>query len=405
MSWFRGHPQLEEKEEMDEIRMGVVGLGNRATITWFQLLQRLERYRITAICDPIVALLERGLSRLERPDEVAGYTRYEDLLADPNVDAIALCVRCQEQGALAAQGLEAGKHVHAEVPAAHTLEDCWRIVTAVERTGRVYQLAEQTRYWGFVEAWRALVAEGRLGHITYCEGQYFHYLPNRFFQDLQTGAFVPPDELATHPEAVPTWLHVAPPIHYLPHELSPMLKVLDDRVVEVTAMGTASPSHVHPEIEQSDMQVALMKTEKGTILRMAASFCQPSPPLNSHWYQVVGTGGCVEWKRSGTDLPKMWLADGQMHDKAEVDWRHERTDASPGARGSGHGDADYYVHAAFRDAVLGNKPLEFDVYRAMESAAPAILAADSIDQGSRLLRVPDFRPGGSRPAGHMPQGR
>jgi predicted dehydrogenase len=267
----------------------------------------------------------------------------------------------------------------------------------------VYQLAEQTRYWGFVEAWRSLVAEGRLGHVTLCEGQYFHYLPERFFQDAETGRFYAPKE-AAQPQARPTWLQRMPPIHYLPHELSPMLKVLDDRVVEVTAMSTRAPSYAHPEVDQPDMQVALMKTEKDTILRMAASFAQPHPHLNYHWYQITGTRGRVEWKRAARDLPRLWLADAQMYDLAEVDWRYERTDAPPEARGSGHGDADYYVHAAFRDAVLGKRPLAFDVYRAMDTAAPAILAAESIEQGSRPLRVPDFRPNASRPAGQPPAG-
>ena len=99
----------------------------------------------------------------------------------------------------------------------------------------------------------------------------------------------------------------------------------------------------------------------------------------------------------------MWQAHSQMHDMAEMDWRFERTDAPPEARGSGHGDADYYVHAVFRDAVLHGHPLKFDVYRAIETAAPAVLAADSIDQGSRPLRVPDFRPSADRPAGQMPK--
>jgi hypothetical protein len=98
----------------------------------------------------------------------------------------------------------------------------------------------------------------------------------------------------------------------------------------------------------------------------------------------------------------MWLAGSQMHDMAEVDWRPEREDAPEEARGSGHSDADYYVHATFRDAVLDGKPLEFDVYRAMDTAAPAILAGDSIDAGTVLRRVPDFRPGPGRPAGKMP---
>ncbi|HEX2033773.1 MAG TPA: Gfo/Idh/MocA family oxidoreductase [Chloroflexota bacterium] len=387
---------------MDEIRIAVVGLGSRGSGTWLSLLQQMEGYRVTAICDPIAALHERAVARLKRPQEVKVYRAYADVLADPGVDAVALTVRCREQGGLAAQALEAGKHVHAEVPAAHTLEDCWRIVLAAERSGLTYQLAEQTRYWGFVEAWQAMVAAGQLGHITLCEGQYFHYRPEAMFQDPHTGRFYRPHEVAAHPEARPTWSQLMPPIHYLPHELSPMLKVLDDRVVEVVGMSTAAPSYAHPEIKQPDMQVALMKTEQDTILRMAKSSAQPHPERNYHWYQLVGTRGRVEWKRAARDLPRLWLAHAQMHDLAEVDWRYERTDAPPEARGSGHGDADYYVHAAFRDAVLGRRPLQFDVYQAMDTAAPAILAADSIAQGSRPLAVPDFRPGPTRPSGHPP---
>ncbi|MGQ9553988.1 MAG: Gfo/Idh/MocA family protein [Anaerolineae bacterium] len=386
---------------MDDIRIAVVGLGGRG-LGWMSLLQKIRGYRITAICDPIEALHERALARLADPGAVKVFSRYEDVLADADVDAIALTVRCKEQGAMAAQGLEAGKHVSSEVPAAHSIEDCWRIVVAQERSGKVYQLAEQTRYWGFVEAWQQLVAEGRLGHITYCEGQYFHYYPFQNFQDPKTGRFFSPQEAATHPEAKPTWLQYMPPIHYLPHELSPMLKVLDDRVVEVVAMSTASPSYAHPQIAQPDMQIALMKTEKDTILRMGVSFAQPHPEANYHWYHVMGTKGAVEWKRAKRDLPRMWLADAQMHDVAEVDWRFERTDAPAEARGTGHGDADYYVHAAFRDAVLEGKPLQFDVYKAMDTAAPAILAAESIAQGTKLLAVPDFRPSATRPAGTLP---
>jgi predicted dehydrogenase len=193
-----------------------------------------------------------------------------------------------------------------------------------------------------------------------------------------------------------------PPIHYLPHELSPMLYVLDDRVTEVVAMSTRGPSYAHPELAQPDLQMALMKTERDAILRLGASFNQPHPHQNYHWYQVLGTRGRVEWKRAARDLPKLWLADRQMHDLAEADWRYERPDAPAEARGSGHGDADYFVHAAFRDAVRGVRPLELDVYRAMDTAAPAILAAESIDRGSVPLRVPDFRPGPHRAAGRPP---
>jgi len=386
---------------MDQIRVGLVGLGHRG-LHWARLLQRLDGYSITAICDPIQALHRPALDLLESP--VTAYGNYEDILADKDIDAITLCVRCPEQGALAATALEAGKHVNSEVPAAHTMEDCWRIITQVEKSGLVYHLGEQTRYWGFVDAWRDLVNRGRLGRVTFCEGQYIGYYGTRqFFRDPNTGTPYPIEELKDHPEAEPTWLHEMPPIHYLPHELSPMLKVLDDRVVQVTAMSTNAPSYSHPEIGQPDIQVALMKTEKDAILRMATGFTQKVPSRRGHhWYQVMGTEGCLEWKRSERGKPMLWFADAQMHDMAEVDWRFERSDAPGEARQSGHGDADYYVHATFRDAVLKGTAFEFDVYKAIETAAPAILAAESIDQDSKPLRVPEFRPGAKRAAGEMP---
>jgi len=70
-------------------------------------------------------------------------------------------------------------------------------------SGRVYQLAEQTRYWGFVDAWPALVADGTLGQITFCEGQYFHYSPTQHFRDPSTLRFLSPHEVAAHPPAAP----------------------------------------------------------------------------------------------------------------------------------------------------------------------------------------------------------
>jgi len=388
---------------MAEIHIGLVGLGHRG-LWWLKLISRMPGYRVVAVCDRIAALREQALVQLEHRGDVAAYERYEDMLADDNVEAVALCVRSLDQGGMAADALEAGKHVNSEVPAAHTMADCWRIVLAAERTGLIYQLGEQTRYFGFVDAWREQVASGRLGRVTYCEGQYIGYYGTRmFFQDPATGEFAGVEELASRPGAKPTVLHVMPPIHYLPHELSPMLKVLDDRVVEVTAMSTRSPSYSHPEIAQPDISVALMKTAKDAILRMVTGFTQPVPSHDHHWYQVIATRGRLEWRRSPQDKPRMWVADAQMHDFAMVDWRQQRTDAPLEAAGSGHGDADYYVHAAFRDAVLGVKPLDFDVYDAIETAAPAILAADSIDQGTKLMRVPDFRPSESRPAGQMPK--
>jgi hypothetical protein len=80
-----------------------------------------------------------------------------------------------------------------------------------------------------------------------------------------------------------------------------------------------------------------------------------------------------------------------MPEPIAMPWGTERVDAPAAARGSGHGGADFYVFAQFADAVLRGVPPELDVYKAIDTAAPAILAAESIEQGNMPREVPDFR--------------
>src|SRR5688572_13550661 len=95
--------QTQDNTQMnDELRVAIVGLGKRAINAWLPALQRFRGFRITAICDPIVACHERARAQLKNSGEVKACTRYEDVLADGNVDAVVLTVRCPEQGAMAA---------------------------------------------------------------------------------------------------------------------------------------------------------------------------------------------------------------------------------------------------------------------------------------------------------------
>jgi hypothetical protein len=45
----------------------------------------------------------------------------------------------------------------------------------------------------------------------------------------------------------------------------------------------------------------------------------------------------------------------------------------------------------FMDAILNDKTPPMDIYLALETAAPAILAAESARKGGILIEVPDFR--------------
>ena len=99
-----------------------------------------------------------------------------------------------------------------------------------------------------------------------------------------------------------------------------------------------------------------------------------------------------------------WLRDVSGDGQPEqMWWDFDADEVPPEALASGHGGTDYYPIRNFVDSLLANTTPAFDVYRAAETAAPAILAAQSVEQGSARLEVPDFRPGPSRKLGEAPE--
>jgi predicted dehydrogenase len=315
------------------------------------------------------------------------------MLQQEQLDAVMVLIDADKQAPVICDCLEAGLHVMAEVPLCYTIEDCWRIVTTVERSGKVFLLMEQIRYAGYVRAWREVVASGVLGDIVLAEGEYFHNLPLRMFQDSE-GVYHTAEHADRSPDAAPTWRMHQPPIVYLPHDLSPVLHVLDDRVTRVTATQStlSTPTvgrHAYPA-----MQMALMNTEKDAVLRMGVSFSTAAP--ERHWQHIKGAKGYVEMPRGSQGSYLFWADHWQLPQAIAMPWGLPRIDGPSAARGSGHGDCDFYVFAAFADAVLRDASLEFDVYRAAEITAPAIAAAESIRLGGQPVAVPDFRPGPGR---------
>ena len=73
------------------------------------------------------------------------------------------------------------------------------------------------------------------------------------------------------------------------------------------------------------------------------------------------------------------------------EWGCADPDAPEEFKRASHGGADYYPMYYFVDSIINDKTPPMDVYKAVETAAPAILAAESARQGGVRLEVPDFR--------------
>ncbi len=393
------------------IRLGVAGLGPRGR--WHVIPKAIayEEFELVAVCDVRSALRETVVASI-RDDHaltVRGCSDFGEMLRSSDLDAVAIVIDADKQVSLACAAMEAGCHVMIEVPAAYTLEDCWRLVLTEERTKRQFMMMEQLRFAGYVRAWRHIVQQGVIGKPLFVEGEYFGGKPDAFFQDDE-GRYYTAAQAEAAPGAKATWRHLQPTIGYLPHELSPMLYVIDDRVRRVVGMSTRESSYRHEGLRKADVQAALMHTDNDVILRMATGHTTTALPRRggvpscSHWHHVKGSEGALEWGRAPGDKAKLWVEGWHLDAPVEVDWRIARTDAPPEAAGSGHGDLDYFVFAQFADALLHDVAPEVDVYTAVETAAPAILAAKSIEEDNAPQEVPRFRPGPDREAGRAPAG-
>jgi predicted dehydrogenase len=378
----------------NKLRMGIVGTGRRG-VYLASLYNAHPDCEITALCDRFEPIVNEAADKLGLPG-VARFTSFERLIDSGLVDALVIAAPPTIQVDMACYAMEHGIHVTTEVPAAYTIEQCWKLVRTVKQTGMKYQLCEQLRYASFVQEWEQMARNGDFGKILFAEGEYFHYEENwRRFTDLKTGKlYSAPEEAGSGSELERSWrdLTFRHPILYLPHTLSPLLKITNDRVTRVSCYGTRPQGYTHPEWSVRDIEVALMHTSNDTIIRAAVGFSTPHGPrrhTSCHWYQVKGTQRTVEWSRSKADKPRMWSSGDD--DWTEMDWTLRSDQASEFVQTSGHGGVDGWPVESFVRAILEDSDVTMNVYEAVETAAPAILAAESADEGGIMKEVPNFR--------------
>ena len=147
----------------DPVRIGVAGLGY-----WGPNLARnfaaLPECALTWCCDASEAARERW--RPAFPG--ARFTGdLEDLLGDPELDAVVLATPVPTHGALAEAVVRAGKHCFVEKPLAQSVADAERTVAAARETGRTLMVGHLLAYHPGVTKLKEIADSGELGPIHY----------------------------------------------------------------------------------------------------------------------------------------------------------------------------------------------------------------------------------------------
>ena len=360
---------------MGKLRVGLVGL-HRGTSYGTQF-QNHPKTEVSAGCDIDSNALQEmregfGLKRSQC------FLNYDDFVKE-DLDIVFVGSPMPVHAKQTIKALESGKHVLCELTMATNVEDCEKIVETVNRTGMKYMMAENYYYFNYIQEWKKLIQEGKLGRIYYAEAEYVHQI-RHLLRDPKTGRLL--------------WRASRPPIHYCAHSLGPVLMLTDDRIVKTTASGKAITMMMDVGLGAIDIQVGLFETQKGSIIKMLRSQVAPrEPPIV--WYTLYGTKGCVEngrWRHPYTRGVSKGVVFIEDEDKEarEVDWHIADPNLPEEARKGGHGTSEYYLIRDFIDSINNDTKPPIDAVKAADITLPGLIAQEAAMKGNVWLDVPHF---------------
>jgi predicted dehydrogenase len=151
----------------ERISVGVAGVGYWGSNV-ARNLDLLPGCELTWCCDTDPTRLEDARVRFPEARTAAGV---EELLADPELDAVAVATPVPDHAETARRVLEAGKHCFVEKPLARRAADAAGLCELAEARGRVLMVGHLLEFHPGVVALRRLLAEGELGDVHYIHSQ------------------------------------------------------------------------------------------------------------------------------------------------------------------------------------------------------------------------------------------
>jgi predicted dehydrogenase len=364
----------------DKIKVAVVGLGFGAEfIPIYQRHPDAELYAIS----------QRNEESLNQIGDQYGverrYASYEELLQDPEVDAVHINTPIAAHAPMSLAALNAGKHCACTVPMATTVEECLQIVEAERRSGKRYMMMETAVYTREYLYALELARTGKLGRIQFLRGSH------------QQNMSLP---------GWPAYWYGMPPMHYATHAVGPLLHLAGARAESVVCFGSGrirdeyveqygSPFAVESalvKMKDSDLACEVTRSLFDTIRQYRESFDVYGTEMSFEWEQTIGDGPViytgfedaerVEVPDYGHLLPQEIAGFTQA---GVYDEEHEHTSF---IQGGGHGGSHPHMVHEFVSAIRDDRPAEVDAATAANWTMTGVLAHESAMRGGERLDIP-----------------
>ena len=369
-----------------KIRVAIVGLGfGSEFIPIYQQHPDAEMY---AVCRRDKA----GLDACGDKFNIAKrYGNFEDVLKDPNVDAVHINSPIAEHAGQSLAALKAGKHVACTVPMATSTEECKAIVDAQKKSGKTYMMMETVVYSREYLFAKELYDKGVLGKIQFLRGSHQ--------QDM---------------DGWPGYWPGLPPMWYATHCVSPCLAVLgkpggsalaesvvchgsgriNDEMIKIYNSPFAVESATF-KIKDSDVVAEVTRSLFDTARQYRESFDVTGSRASFEWQQVEGEHPVIHFKGlPESEIPKrMKVPDyaGRLPDSIRkfTGAIHDATHLSF-VQGGGHGGSHPHLAHNFLQACMGKQAALPDAATSANWTMVGICAHQSAMKGGDRVMIPVF---------------
>lgn len=237
-----------------------------------------DRANLVAVCD----LVEDKMDRMEKKcPGVRKYTDFNDLLHDPDVDIISICLPSAMHAEFAVRAMEAGKHVLVEKPIDITATAAERIEEARLRTGMTAGVVHQNRFNRNMLPLKAALDAGHFGTLFLGTFAVKWYRKQDYY-DGWHGTWAMDGGGSLMNQAVHT------------------VDLMQWFMGEVESVTSAMGIYGH-DIETEDMTASLLRFKSGAAATFVSTTC--AYPGISTDIQLYGTNGSVE---TDQDVLKLW---------------------------------------------------------------------------------------------------
>jgi predicted dehydrogenase len=367
------------------INVAIIGLGFGAE--FIPIYQAHPGANLLAVCQRSKEKLDAVANHFRIPKR---YAEYDELLDDPEIDAVHINTPIPDHAAQSIKALKKGKHVACTVPMATSVDDCREIVRLTAETGLKYMMMETVVYAREFLFVRELYQRGELGRIQFLQASHQ--------QDM---------------DGWPGYWPGLPPMHYATHCVGPCLALTRATAATVSCFGSGriredmiscygSPFAVestHISFQDTDLSARIYRSLFDTARQYRESFDVYGSKKSFEWPLIEGEQPVLHTaKKPEPEIPERVTVPDYAHLLPESIRRfttkgvygHEGNEHLSFTQGGGHGGSHPHLAHEFISALQENRDPFPNARESANWTCTGILAHESAMQGGKVLPLPDF---------------